>query len=157
MSRTGRRQFLQRLGASAVVLPQLRSLSPGAASSQGGTGAGGPFDLLISGGRVIDANGIAIIAAAGNQDSPVIAFNRRFLVLWVDRRRDPDGDVYATRLHDGVAQDGTGFVVAGSGAGEAEPSVSAGPKDGFGGVYQRYVAGAAYNATRAFLRTVTPK
>ncbi len=63
MSKTSRRQFLQRLGASAFVLPQMGSVALGAAFQAGrgaapqtGRGAGPvpTFDLIIKGGRVID-------------------------------------------------------------------------------------------------------
>jgi dihydroorotase len=64
MSKTGRRQFLHQLGASAAVLSPLGSLACGnAAQAERGagiqppTGRGGstaPFDLVISGGHVID-------------------------------------------------------------------------------------------------------
>ena len=66
MSDTGRRQFLQQLGASAVVLPQLKSLVPGgglqpgggavaqAAAPQAARAAAPAFDLVIKGGHVID-------------------------------------------------------------------------------------------------------
>jgi dihydroorotase len=64
MSKTGRRQFLQQLGASAAVLSPLGSLACGnAAQAERGaavqppTGRGGstaPFDFVISGGHVID-------------------------------------------------------------------------------------------------------
>jgi dihydroorotase len=54
MSRTGRREFLQQLGASAVVLPQLGSSALRAGSQAGAGGGAGRYDLLITGGRVID-------------------------------------------------------------------------------------------------------
>jgi dihydroorotase len=54
MSRTGRRAFLQQLGASAVVLPHLGAASPDGGSQSGAGARSGPYDLLITGGRVID-------------------------------------------------------------------------------------------------------
>jgi dihydroorotase len=62
MRKTSRRQFLQRFGAGAVVLPQAApamlhaAFQRGAAGAQPGTGSGAApaFDLVIKGGRVID-------------------------------------------------------------------------------------------------------
>jgi dihydroorotase len=51
MSQTGRREFLQRLGASAVVLPQI---GPVSLFAGGQTGGAATYDLLIAGGHVID-------------------------------------------------------------------------------------------------------
>lgn len=54
MSRTGRREFLQRIGASAVAFPHLGSSVLHAGSQAAAPGGGVPYDLLITGGRVID-------------------------------------------------------------------------------------------------------
>jgi dihydroorotase len=73
MSMTDRRRFLQQLGASAAVLPGLGSLSLDAAP-QGGAAS---YDLLITGGRVVDpAQGLAAlrdVAIAGGRIAKVDA------------------------------------------------------------------------------------
>ena len=53
MSKTGRRNFLKQLGATAVVFPRLASTELRGMAQAAGQGAG-PYDLLITGGRVID-------------------------------------------------------------------------------------------------------
>lgn len=61
MSRTGRRQFLQQLGASAAVLSPLGSLALANSTeaariggAQAGRGSAAAFDFVIRGGHVID-------------------------------------------------------------------------------------------------------
>src|SRR5439155_10090206 len=59
MSRSSRRAFLGTLGAAAVVLPEFRSLRVGADRAAAAPAAGqaaASYDLLIRGGRVIDAS-----------------------------------------------------------------------------------------------------
>ena len=54
MAKTDRRTFLKQLGATSVALPSLESIERGIAQAGAGQGTG-PYDLLIAGGRVIDA------------------------------------------------------------------------------------------------------
>jgi dihydroorotase len=61
MSRTSRRAFLTTVGAAATALPELGSrirfgADLSAAAAAAGQAAGGNYDLLIKGGRVIDAS-----------------------------------------------------------------------------------------------------
>src|SRR5687768_1214184 len=53
MSRSNRRAFLGQLGAAAAIIPGLRSLQVPSAAAQA-PGVAPSYDLLITGGRVID-------------------------------------------------------------------------------------------------------
>jgi hypothetical protein len=110
-------------------------------------------------GVVKEGSGIVVTAAAGDQDSPSVAFNGHFLVVWRDRRSGTSSDVYANRVDTGgCVLDGDGFAVARSGSDEQAPVVTKDPAANgrFGIVYQRFAAEAPYGSNRVFLRT-SPK
>jgi dihydroorotase len=87
MSKTGRRQFLQQLGASAAVLSPLRSFASGSVAQPGrGAGAQPPsgrggsaasFDLVIKSGHVIDPtqkiSGVMDVAIKGDKIASIAA------------------------------------------------------------------------------------
>ena len=71
MSDTGRRDFLKQLAAAAVMLPGLGLANRSNAARALAAQAGIPYDLLISGGRVIDAtqklSAVRDVAIAGGR------------------------------------------------------------------------------------------
>ena len=82
MSRSSRRAFLGTLGAAAAAVPALRSITLGAgdalaAAAPAAGQAAASYDLLIKGGRVIDASqklsGVLDVAIAGGKIAAVAA------------------------------------------------------------------------------------
>ena len=110
-------------------------------------------------GTVREPAGFAISAAPGDQDSPQVAVNGSFLVVWRDRRSGTNWDVYGNRVNGaGGVLDGDGFAIAKSPTDEQAPAVTADPGTAghFGIVYQRFAPEAPYGSNRVFLRT-SPK
>ncbi len=80
-------------------------------------------------GAVLDATGIAVSAAAGDQLSPAAAFSEMgYLVAWDDRRAGVYSDVYAARLSmSGTVLDPDGVAISGAAFAEHRPAVASGP------------------------------
>jgi hypothetical protein len=75
-------------------------------------------------GQVLDAAGIRVCKAKGNQEWPTVASDGKdFLVAWEDIRNGKDYDIYAARVSgDGKVLDPDGFLVAGGeGTNQARP------------------------------------
>jgi hypothetical protein len=109
-------------------------------------------------GTVAQPSGIPISTAAGDQTAPELAVRYHFLVAWRDRRAGSNDDVYATRVSpSGVVEEPAGVLVAGSAIDESAPYVTGGPGTTWKVAYSRFVSESPYNATRVFLRTVSPK
>lgn len=108
-------------------------------------------------GTVLDPTGIPIAAGPGRKDEPSVAANGPFLVTWRDRRRDPSGDLYATRVDpDGAVARPDGFEIGSSTL--SRPALAPGVGVGtFTFAYSRYVPEQPYGANRVFTRTVNPK
>ena len=68
---------------------------------------------ITSGGKVLDADGIPISAAAGDQKNPAAAFDGvNYMILWEDSRNS-SGDIYGARLGaDGTLADPQGIKIA---------------------------------------------
>jgi hypothetical protein len=95
----------------------------------------GAYDLR--GERITDAGlqqgEFDISTAAGDQDTPSVAFAGSYLVAWHDRRNSSVPDVYAGRVTSaGGVSDGSGFPIANSSATEDSPAVTDGPGSGWG-------------------------
>jgi hypothetical protein len=109
-----------------------------------------------AGGTTLDANGISISSAPGDQRDPSTAANgATFLVVWKDERSGTP-DVRATRVTGATVNDGQGFVVAGAASRSSQPSVISGAGK-FAVAYDRYAPEPPYGNYRAFVRTVSPK
>jgi hypothetical protein len=98
---------------------------------------------------------IPISTLGRSQDTPAVAYDGAYLVLWRDRRRAGQTDVFAVRVErDGSVQDFSGFVIAGAtGTDEDFPAVSGGPGSTWRTVYESG-AGAS---TSIVSRRVSPK
>jgi hypothetical protein len=110
-------------------------------------------------GRVRNPSGLVISAANGDQDSPQVAINGSFLVVWRDRRSGTNWDIFGNRVTGvGSVLDGDGFAIARSPIDELAPAVTADPGAAgrFAIGYQRFVPEAPYGSNRVFLRT-SPK
>jgi hypothetical protein len=115
-------------------------------------------------GAVLDPDGIPIATGPGAQDTPTIAANGPFLVIWVDRRRlggERGGDLRAARVDpDGSLAHPDGFTVVAEGDGYLGAVPALGPASSageFSVTYERFVAEQPFGSTRAFVRTVSPK
>jgi hypothetical protein len=110
-------------------------------------------------GNALDPSGLSVSTAPGNQRQPAIAANGPFLVVWRDERRGAHRyDVYGARVRsNGEVIDRAGFAIADSAANEMLPAVTAGHRDRFAVVSQRFLPDAPYGAPRVFLRNVAPK
>jgi hypothetical protein len=85
---------------------------------------------VTTAGAVLDPNGVQISGAANGQFSPSAAFvNGTGLVVWEDRRSDPQGDIFGARVTIGgtlSVLDPSGFSVSGAASGlQASPAVAA--------------------------------
>lgn len=87
-------------------------------------------------GAVVDAGGVAISTAAGGQFSPRLSFLAgTALVVWEDRRIDPNGDIFGARVRLGGGSvsvvDAGGFSISGAAPGSQNEPVVAVVKNGF--------------------------
>ena len=95
---------------------------------------------VTTGGATVGTRGFAITTARGDQDTPQVAGNGNFLVVWTDRRSG-GLDVFGTRVGPaGRVLDGNGYAIAASPTDEQEPAVSAGRNgdDPFAIAYRRF-------------------
>jgi hypothetical protein len=117
----------------------------------------GTYDLrgerISSSGNQLGEFGIS--SAAGDQDTPSVAFDGSYLVAWQDRRNSSVPDVYAGRVTSaGAVSDGSGFPIANTSATEDSPSVTGGPGTGWGVVLE---SGTASSTTIALRRVTSTK
>jgi hypothetical protein len=80
---------------------------------------------MSSAGNLLDATGLPISTAAGNQGSPSVAHDgTRFLVVWQDSRGG-NADIYGTRLGaDGSVLDSGGLAISTDANHQSSPSVA---------------------------------
>jgi hypothetical protein len=95
----------------------------------------GAYDLR--GERITDAGvqqgEFNISTAAGDQDTPSVAFTGSYLVAWHDRRTASVPNIYGGRVTSaGALSDGSGFPIASSSATEDSAAVTGGPRAGWG-------------------------
>lgn len=114
-----------------------------------------------SDGAVLDASGLAISTAGGQQTEPAVAWDgSHFLVVWQDRRSSTSYDIYAAQVMNGVVLDSSGLLLSGSSTEEGRPQVvSSGPRR-FLVVYDAYDPAPAVAAhrirARDFIRNTSP-
>ena len=86
-------------------------------------------------GAVLDPDGVAISSAAGGQFAPRLTFLAgTALVVWEDRRLDPQGDIFGARVTIAGAVTvvgGTAFSISGAAPGQQNEPVVAVVKNGF--------------------------
>jgi hypothetical protein len=92
-----------------------------------GDGAG--FDIYGIG--VVDDVGPArlhfVSHQEGDQQEPTVAYNRGFIIAWQDRRNDPGGEIYGTRMKDDFTLvDSGGFLIASATPRDEVPSLGTG-------------------------------
>jgi hypothetical protein len=106
----------------------------------------------------LDPAGITLASGPGTRDQPVVAAYGQFLVAWREQGTGrPDG-IYGTRVRDdGTLVDPASFVIAASGMGDREPSLTLGPSSKWTVSYTRYRPEAPYSSNRVFFRTIAPK
>jgi hypothetical protein len=85
---------------------------------------------VTAAGAVLDPDGASISSAAGGQFAPRLSFfGGTALVVWEDRRLDPNGDIFGARVRIGGALtvvDAGGFSISGAAPGlQIEPVVAA--------------------------------
>jgi hypothetical protein len=132
--------------------------------------SGTDYDIYGSGvsasGAVVQPAGIAIATGAGNQQSPELAVRYDFLVAWRDSRSGTHYDVYATRVQPtGFVEEPAGFLVTSTVTAEGAPNsdpapgvaITGGPGATWAVAYHRFVPDSPYGASRAFLRSISPK
>jgi hypothetical protein len=106
-------------------------------------------------GSVEDPAGIPVATGVGDQQVPVVAGGRPFLVAWRDWRWGSE-DVWAARIDDdGTVLDVPSLAIATSALDETEVSLARAAGTTWGVVSTRFMAESPYGARRAFLRTVT--
>jgi hypothetical protein len=110
-----------------------------AIASSGGTddmvvyevGTGGATDLVATRitGLTTKSNALLVSEAGGSQSQPSVAWNGVYLVVWQDRRDDPNvADIYTGRLNkDGTRRNGDGvFLFDEDGASDTTPTIARG-------------------------------
>jgi hypothetical protein len=108
-------------------------------------------------GTVLDADGIPISTDPAGQDSPRVAANGRFFVIWSDGRYGTASDILGTRVEsDGTVASPAGQVVTNGTASETGAVVAPARGSGqFAVAYTRY--NPKYDTDRGYVRHVAPK
>jgi hypothetical protein len=100
-------------------------------------------------GSVLDASGIAVSTAAGNQSSPDLAFDGTdFLVVWQDSRSGSGSDIYGAHVSPGgIVIDAGGIAVSTADYDQMNPCVTSSPMEEVLISYQSFTTGE-YNSYR---------
>ena len=126
----------------------------------GGRGADIHGARVSAAGQVLDAGGVSLAAASGQQLRPALAWDgTRALVVWQDERPGSHGaDIVGMVVAPGEVPRGKperGMVLAGSAANELSPALSNGGSGGFLLGYQRFDPAARGVVSQVEVRRLT--
>jgi hypothetical protein len=111
--------------------------------------------LVAQDGTVEDPDGIVVAGGPGDQDHPVVAGGRPFMVAWREEGTGGSDDLHGARIgDDGTVLDVPSLVLAASDREEAGLGLVHASGTTWGVSYTRFVPEAPYSAERAFVRTV---